>query len=119
MLRKLSLWFALLSATAAMAAAQNLLLGVHYSELVPTGFFTSTTDYGPLQVSTGTDTQGAVQVSTGTDPQGAVYLLVNGGVEAQSITAVSYLIKLTPAGDRVVYRSEERRVGKEGISRWS
>ena len=93
MLRKLSLWFALLSATAAMAAAQNLLLGVHYSELVPTGFFTSTTDYGPLQVSTGTDTQGAV------------YLLVNGGVEAQSITAVSYLIKLTPAGDRVVYRN--------------
>lgn len=93
MQRKLSLWFALLSATTAMAAEQDFLLGVNYSELIPTGSFTATTAYGPLQVITGTDSQEAI------------YLLVNGDTAVQSITAVSYLIKLSPAGDRVVYQN--------------
>jgi hypothetical protein len=43
MQRKLSLWFALLSAITGMAAEQDFLLGVNYSELIPTGSFTATT----------------------------------------------------------------------------
>jgi uncharacterized protein (TIGR03437 family) len=87
MLRKLSLWFALLSSTTAMAAAENFLLGVNYSELIP---IPTGSSYGP------------VQVSTGTDAQGSVYLLVT---LAQPNTVFYYLIKLTPAGDRVVYQN--------------
>ncbi|HXM42794.1 MAG TPA: SBBP repeat-containing protein [Bryobacteraceae bacterium] len=90
MFAKLSLWFALLSATTAMAA-QDFLLGVNYSELIPTG--SVTTPNTPFQVGAGTDSQGAV------------YLLVNGNLVAQSIANVSYLMKLTPAGDRVVYQN--------------
>src|ERR1700691_6513729 len=90
MFAKLSLWFALLGAPTAMAA-QDFLLGVNYSELIPTGAVTVPNT--------------PFQVGAGTDSQGAVYLLVNGNLVAQSIANVSYLMKLTPAGDRVVYQN--------------
>lgn len=93
MLRKLCLWCALLISATAIAAAENFLLGVNYSELIPTGAFTATTVYNPLQVVTGTDSQGAI------------YLLINGTLANQSSTVLYYLIKLTPAGDRVVYQN--------------
>jgi uncharacterized protein (TIGR03437 family) len=83
---KLALWFALLSATTAMAAAQDFLLGVNYSELIPTDA------YVPMPVS------------TGVDAQGDIYLLVV-DAEAQPLTQVGYLIKLSPTGGRVVYRN--------------
>jgi uncharacterized protein (TIGR03437 family) len=89
MFQRLSLWSALLSATAAMAAAQDFQLGVNYSELIPTGSLA--TVYQPIE--------------TATDSQGAIYLLVNGIVGQQSSTVVYYLMKLTPAGDRVVYQT--------------
>lgn len=77
MLPKTCLWLALLSTTAALAA-QNFLLGVDYSERIPTGSLPN-----------------VYMLAAGTDSQGALYLLVSG----------TYLMKLTPAGDRVVYQT--------------
>jgi len=82
MFQKLSRWIALLSFTAAMASAQNFLLGVSYSEVVPTGSITTLYQF----------------LATATDSQGAIYLLLYANT-GQSI------IKLTPAGDRVVYQN--------------
>lgn len=67
MLPKTCVWLALLSPTAALAA-QNFLLGVDYSERIPTGSLTNVN-----------------MLAAGTDSQGAVYLLVSG----------AYLMKLT------------------------
>lgn len=79
---------ALLSVTAAMAAAQNFRLGVNYSELIPSG------SLGYVY-----------SVVTATDSQGAIYLLVSGVTDAQANPATNYLIKLTPRGDQVVYQT--------------
>lgn len=84
MFRKLCRWIALLSFTAAMCG-QNFLLGVNYSELVPTGSITILYDF----------------VATATDSQGDIYLLLY----ANTGQAFFSLIKLTPAGDRVVYQN--------------
>jgi uncharacterized protein (TIGR03437 family) len=94
MLRRLSLWFALPIATTAMAAAQTFLLGVNYSEPIPTGSATTTNMYRSFQVGAGTDSQGDI------------YLLLNYGMIKGQLTAnVAYLVKLTPKGDRVVYQN--------------
>jgi hypothetical protein len=90
MQRKLSLWFALLSATTSMATAQDTLLGVNYSELIPTNAYLPT------------------PVSTGVDAQGDIYLLVV-DAEAQPLTQAGYLLKLSPTGGHVVYQMRSYR----------
>ncbi len=87
MFRKLSLWFALLSAFTALAAAQNFRLGVNYSELIPTPALTYP------------------YAATASDSQGAIYILMNGFANQQLTTLSYYLIKLTPAGNQVVYQT--------------
>jgi hypothetical protein len=87
MFRPASLWFALLSATTAIAAVQNFRLGVDYSELIPTGALV--------------DVDGMMAA---TDAQGAIYILVDGGC-ASLPCQFSYVAKVTPAGDRVVYQT--------------
>ena len=84
MLRKASLCLVLLGATTAMAATQNFLLGVGYSELIPTGALTYVTN-----------------TAAATDSSGAVYLLLSQNVSPNA----AYLVKLTPAGDQVVYQT--------------
>ena len=84
MFRKLAFWLVLLSPTTAMAAAQNFLLGLDYAEQTGTGpLFYVTSD------------------TVATDAQGAIYILANDYITAQP----SYLTKLTPAGDQVVYQT--------------
>ena len=87
MMRKLSIWLVLLIATAAVASPQTL-LGVDYSEPIP---FPVVLEYG-------------LALAAGTDAQGSVYLLVNGFAGHQATTATNYIMKLTPAGDRIVYQ---------------
>src|SRR5580658_4153049 len=85
MFRKLCRWIALLIFSGEMASAQNFLLGLNYSEFVPTGSITILYDF----------------VATATDSQGDIYLLLY----ANTGQAFFSLIKLTPAGDRVVYQN--------------
>lgn len=85
MLLRPSLCFALLSSTAAMAAAQNFRLGVNYAELIPAGSLT--TVYNAV---------------TATDAQGAIYIWVIGATTSPT-TEASYLIKLS--GNQVVYQN--------------
>jgi uncharacterized protein (TIGR03437 family) len=85
MFRKLCRWISLLILTGGMASAQNFLLGLNYSEFVPTGSITILYDF----------------VATATDSQGDIYLLLY----ANTGQAFFSLIKLTPAGDRVVYQN--------------
>ncbi len=89
MMRKLSIWLVLLIATAAVASPQTL-LGVDYSEPVP---FPVVSEYGPPALA------------AGTDAQGSLYLLANGFAGQQATTATNYIMKLTPAGDRIVYQN--------------
>lgn len=86
MLRRVSLLVALLSATTAVAVAQDFKLGVDFSELIPTSPLTE-----------------VASVRAATDLQGAVYVLIGGLANSQNESF--YLVKLTPAGDRVVYRT--------------
>jgi len=60
MLRTACFFLALLGATAATAPAQNFLLGLDYSEPIPTGPLT-----GPTGAKTATDQQGNVYVLVG------------------------------------------------------
>jgi hypothetical protein len=85
MFQKLRRWIAWLVFTGGMASAQNFLLGVNYSEFVPTGSITILYDF----------------MATATDSQGDIYLLLY----ANTGQAFFSLIKLTPAGDRVVYQN--------------
>ena len=89
MMRKLSIWLVLLIATAAVASPQTL-LGVDYSEPVP---FPVVSEYGPPALA------------ARTDAQGSIYLLANGFAGQQATTATNYIMKLTPAGDRIVYQN--------------
>jgi uncharacterized protein (TIGR03437 family) len=88
-LRKLCLTLALLSATALTAAPQNFLLGVNYSELIPTGSLTT-----------------AYPIATATDAQGSIYILTTGETALQSSPATYYLTKLAPTGHQVVYQTQ-------------
>jgi len=76
---------ALVSVTPAIAAQQPL-LGLNYSEEIPTGSLTA-----------------VYSVATGTDSQGAIYVLET-GVNTQQ-NQQSYLLKLAPAGNQVVYQT--------------
>ena len=88
MMRKLSIWLVLLIATAAVASPQTL-LGVDYSEPIP---FPVVLEYG-------------LALAAGTDAQGSIYLLANGFAGQQATTATNYIMKLTPAGDQIVYQN--------------
>jgi uncharacterized protein (TIGR03437 family) len=89
MMRRLYIWLVLLIATAAVASAQTL-LGVDYSEPIPFPLVSVGLEYGPSLA--------------GTDAQGSIYLLANGQA-GQQATATNYIMKLTPAGDRIVYQN--------------
>ncbi len=71
-----------------MAGAQNFRLGVNYSTTIDTG-----SPYGA----------GSVQAAT--DSQGNIYLLEEDFEEDIALAPAAHLIKLTPAGDQVVYRT--------------
>jgi uncharacterized protein (TIGR03437 family) len=96
MLRKSLFLIALLSATTAMAAAQNFLLDIDNTQAIPVG---------PL-------VNGVANISTGTDSQGNLYVLANGLVQGpyvytigpQPLGPLSYLVKLNPAG-AVLYQN--------------
>jgi uncharacterized protein (TIGR03437 family) len=85
MFRKLCRWIALLSFTAGMACAQNFLLGVNYSEFIPTR---------PITIA-------LTAMTTATDSQGDIYLLFFGSTSQQP--QAYYVEKLSSAGDSVVY----------------
>ena len=87
MMRTLYICLVLLIATAAVASPQTL-LGVDYSEPIP---FPVVLEYG-------------LALAAGTDAQGSIYLLANGFAGHQATTATNYIMKLTPAGDRIVYQ---------------
>lgn len=87
MFRYTCLWYVLLSATTSLSAAQNFMLGLNYSERIPTGALTA-----------------VYSVATANDSQGAIYLLVSGGAGQQMVTTY-YLTKLNPPGDQVVYQN--------------
>jgi uncharacterized protein (TIGR03437 family) len=44
-------------------------------------------------------------LAAGTDAQGSIYLLANGFAGHQATTATNYIMKLTPAGDQIVYQN--------------
>src|ERR1035438_8248659 len=88
MMRRLYIWLVLLIATASVASPQTL-LGVDYSEPIP---FPVVLEYG-------------LALAAGTDAQGSVYLLVNGFAGHQATAASYFIMKLTPAGDRIVYQN--------------
>ena len=89
MMRTLYILLVFLIATAAVVSAQTR-LGVDYSEPVP---FPVVSEYGPPALA------------AGTDAQGSIYLLANGQAGQQATTATNYIMKLTPAGDRIVYQN--------------
>ena len=76
---------AMVSLTPAMAAQQSL-LGLNYSEKIPTGSLTA-----------------VYAVATATDSQSAIYVLETGDTLQNPL--ISYLLKLAPAGDQVVYQT--------------
>lgn len=96
MVRTACFFLALLGATAATATAQNFLLGLDYSEPIPTGPLT-----GPTGAKTATDQQGNVYVLVGGWPWEETS---NGMTFGSDPGGPSYLVKLTPAGT-VVYQT--------------
>jgi uncharacterized protein (TIGR03437 family) len=87
--RKLSRSIALVSCTAAIACGQNFLLGVNYSEFIPTGSITTM----------------STPVATATDSQGAIYLSLFGITDRPAPGQGNYIMKLTPSGNSVVYQN--------------
>jgi len=69
-------------------AAQMALLGMNYSETIPTGSLTS-----------------VYSVAAATDSLGAIYVLETGVTYTRQSQTTSYLLKLTPAGNQVVYQT--------------
>src|SRR5438067_3452451 len=88
------LWIAAIMATVAIAAGSDFTLAVDYSQRL--GFGTPVTNFKP---------------AIATDGTGALYLLDIGDPTMLHATAVlgspaalaSYVMKLSPAGDRIVY----------------
>ena len=91
MMRRLYVCLVSFIATASVASPQTV-LGVDYSEPIPSPLVSAQPEYGPV-------------LAAGVDAQGSIYLLVN-SLASQQATATSYYItKLTPAGDRIVFQN--------------